>query len=103
MSLDKENIESTEIEYCGLCLTCMYAPSCFNRIKSKDPILFCEEFDLYTNPDLLVNPVSLPEKSARDYKEDASIYTGLCINCNHREFCKLHIPEGGVWHCEEYE
>ena len=103
MSCDKENIESAEIEYCGLCFTCRYALSCYNRIKSNDPILFCEEFDLYPNPDLQVNPVSLPKNCANDDKQNARTYTGLCINCDHREFCKFQISEGGVWHCEEYE
>jgi len=103
MSPDNENIESTEIEYSGLCMTCRYAPSCFKSNKSKDPILFCEEFDLYPNPDLQVNPVLLPETSTHDDKQNARIYTGLCVNCDNREFCKSNIPEGGIWHCEEYE
>ena len=103
MSTDKENIESTEIEYSGLCLTCSYASSCYNRIKSSDPILFCGEFDLYPNPDLQVNPVSLPQNSDPDDNQNDRAYTGLCINCDHREFCKLYKPDGGVWHCEYYE
>ncbi len=45
MSPDKDNIESTEIEYSGLCSTCMHAPSCFNLMRSKDPILFCKEYE----------------------------------------------------------
>jgi hypothetical protein len=28
---------------------------------------------------------------------------GLCMNCAYRETCLYPKPEGGVWHCEEYE
>lgn len=27
---------------------------------------------------------------------------GLCTNCELRLVCAFPIPEGGVWHCEEY-
>ena len=103
MSTEKENIQSTEIEYRGLCFTCRHAPHCFNRIKSKCIILFCEEFDSYQVSDYQANPVSFPTKNNSGNKQDNCIYTGLCINCAHKEVCKLQKPEGGIWHCEEYE
>lgn len=28
--------------------------------------------------------------------------TGLCMNCDNRFTCAFPVPEGGVWHCEEY-
>jgi hypothetical protein len=28
---------------------------------------------------------------------------GLCAHCDKRETCTLPKPEGGVWHCDEYE
>ena len=100
---EKVNIQSTDVEYSGLCLTCRYAPNCVNRIKSPVPILFCEEFDIFSNPDLHQNPISLTKSNDPVANESARAYTGLCVNCDHRESCKLHAPEGGVWHCEEYE
>jgi len=103
MLLEKENIKSSEIEYSGPCLTCKYASGCYKRINSLVPILFCEDYDLYPNPDLQVNSVSLHKNSVPDDKQNARTYTGLCIDCDQREFCKYHKPEGGVWHCEEYE
>jgi hypothetical protein len=30
-------------------------------------------------------------------------FKGLCVNCKYRETCLYPKPEGGVWHCEEYE
>ncbi len=28
---------------------------------------------------------------------------GLCMNCENRFSCTFPVPEGGVWHCEEYK
>jgi len=30
-------------------------------------------------------------------------YTGLCVNCIHRDTCTFPKCEGGRTHCEEYE
>ena len=30
-------------------------------------------------------------------------YTGLCINCDKREECKIRNNEPVIWHCEEYQ
>lgn len=100
---DKENIKSTEIEYSGLCSTCMYAPDCFNLMRSKDAILFCEEFDIYPDPGLQINSESLSKNCPVSNEDNDHKYIGLCINCEHRETCTTPVSEGGVWHCEEYE
>lgn len=34
---------------------------------------------------------------------DVNEYTGLCVNCNKRTFCRFCNQPGGVWYCEEYE
>ncbi|MHC4942009.1 MAG: hypothetical protein ACYTG7_03225 [Planctomycetota bacterium] len=36
-------------------------------------------------------------------EKEAEGFKGLCMNCAHREICLYPKPEGGVWHCEEYE
>ena len=30
-------------------------------------------------------------------------YTGICVNCIHRDTCTFPKSEGGRTHCEEYE
>jgi hypothetical protein len=35
--------------------------------------------------------------------DSPSIHRGLCVNCDLRETCAFHKPEGGVWFCEEYQ
>jgi hypothetical protein len=38
-----------------------------------------------------------------DPPEGVEVYKGLCANCEKRQTCTLQRPEGGVWHCDEYE
>ena len=41
---------SEVIEYSGLCKTCVHAATCGYRLRSKDPIIECDEFDIYSPP-----------------------------------------------------
>jgi hypothetical protein len=31
------------------------------------------------------------------------MFLGLCRNCENRRTCAFPKPEGGIWHCEEYQ
>lgn len=42
----------------------------------------------------------LPTRSGRHLHLDRT--KGLCMNCELRLECAFPVPEGGVWHCEEY-
>ena len=38
-----------------------------------------------------------------DIIEDTKVkYTGLCVNCDNREDCKIRNSDYVIWHCEEY-
>ncbi len=41
---------SDDTEYAGLCKTCVHAAACGYRIRSNDPIIECDEFEIYTPP-----------------------------------------------------
>jgi hypothetical protein len=90
----------------GLCMTCNNAPTCFFR-ASRGPALFCELFDDYVPP-VSQTPrtfASMPQDTslvASTTGEDATQYTGLCMNCDQRHTCRHPKPAGGVWHCENY-
>lgn len=84
-----------------LCTTCNHYQICSVRKDRRRPIWFCEEFDNYVpvkeveiSPDL--------EPSFKEAKKETQKFTGLCMNCENREHCKLPKPNGGIWHCEEY-
>lgn len=92
-------------EYRDLCVTCNNFQICTSRKDFRRPVLFCEEFDDYVPPassQETSTPSESPIKSKTEEK-DYSLYTGLCVNCAHRESCTYLKPEGGIWHCEEYE
>ena len=77
-------------EQTDLCSTCIHAPVCKHRDECKGRKTRCEEF----------LPVSLLKEKQR---EENPSKMGLCMNCKHRDYCAFPKPEGGVWHCEEYE
>ncbi len=85
----------------GLCLTCNNAPGCYYHAR-RGPALFCELFDDFV--DLTARVVGLPASPTTPPAASASpAVAGLCSNCEHRQTCTHLHPEGGVWHCEDYE
>jgi len=91
------------MEYLSLCSSCKNAGDCIFQKDLQKPALYCEEFEI---------DISLPVKIAReekvsptipvDPKGDSGKFIGLCSNCDNRRTCAFPIPEGGIWHCEEY-
>lgn len=90
----------------GLCETCNNSPSCFHHAR-RGPALFCEMFDDYVAPDVILagratgsaaRPFSVRHADQTPVRE-----AGLCVNCEHVSRCGHAKAEGGVWHCEDYE
>jgi hypothetical protein len=88
----------------GLCGTCRNAPTCMYLRNSSKPILHCEEFEEFPC-DADNNPMEAKMSLVRSEgnPQEKSKYFGLCANCKHRDTCTFPKPQGGVWHCEEYE
>lgn len=82
-----------------LCSTCKHTEACGGRSTPERPIFFCELFEVLPLPPTLT-PAAAPEPVDRPV---ASEYKGLCVNCEARTTCTASRPEGGVWHCEEYQ
>ncbi len=81
----------------GLCSTCNNAASCFYRAQ-RGPALYCELFDNF-----VADPPDDPPARPRPATNVTNGYTGLCMNCENRTTCRHPKPEGGIWHCENYE
>jgi len=69
--------------------------------------MYCEEFDTDDQPG---DRPGLERSGKRETPEVAPrlsavkpLRRGLCVNCKHEATCTFARPEGGVWHCEEYE
>lgn len=94
---------SAEKLFVGLCATCNNAESCVYRKRRGTDAIYCETFDGYAPPNGVrakgVPPVTVTTPETAESGE----FKGLCVNCAHRDTCKLPRPKGGVWHCEEYE
>ena len=92
----------------GLCSCCKGASTCTYPKTPGHSILECDEFDGILAPPLgLVHPANVasvnPNHQANPRGSDLKEYRGLCSNCEQRSTCTYPKPEGGVWHCEEYE
>lgn len=82
----------------NICTSCKNAESCIFLKNAKSPILHCEEFEL------VPTQISQKQDKIEEIKEEISSteYTGLCINCAHREECDVRHITSVIWHCEEY-
>ena len=96
---------SENIRYLGLCLTCENALACTFARDPNKPVFYCEEFEIEKTsfikpPGKKQLPATGPA-AAND--KDSTKFIGLCSDCENRRTCAFPKPEGGVWHCEEYQ
>jgi hypothetical protein len=102
-STEIKRIAMVEVkEYRGLCSVCKNASTCTYRKDPWHPIWECDEFECESIQVSVFPPIDSPFKSDTEHKSSRK-YAGLCVNCENRETCTYRKPEGGVWHCEEYE
>ena len=78
----------------SICSSCRHEASCTFINHSNEPILMCEEFELESVAKKIIAETRVVEH--------VNGFTGLCLNCDNREFCKLRNAESVIWHCEEY-
>ena len=103
VSVEVRKIGTEEVrEYGGLCSTCVNASTCDYRRTPLQPVWTCCDFTPELVPVNIVPRTVSPLKSIAEGENPAK-HAGLCVNCEHRETCTFPRPEGGVWHCEEYE
>ncbi len=80
-----------------LCSNCKNAPTCTFPKDPGRPSLYCEEFEIEELPlKKIVWTPPIDSKEAAEFK-------GLCSDCENRKTCGFPKPEGGIWHCEEYQ
>ena len=89
----------------SLCSNCKNAASCTFPKDRQKPSMYCEEYELDVCPPAKIagteKPILATPVKMKD--EDSGKFIGLCRNCNNRKTCVFPKPEGGVWHCEEYQ
>jgi len=93
------------MEYRSLCFNCSNAADCTFQKDRQKPSLYCEEFEIATCPSVKTTRKDRsPQTSSIDTEDDDSgKLIGLCSNCGNRRTCTFPNPEGGIWHCEEYQ
>lgn len=105
-SSSKEESQYDKFDDLGICTTCNSLGSCSLRSNRRQKIVHCEEFDdRNESNEPPQSPVegSEPEEDQLEQEPVNSRLRGLCVNCARASECTFPRPEGGVWHCEEYE
>jgi hypothetical protein len=96
---------SDDVECRDLCSTCKHGPDCTFPRDPQRPAFYCEEFEIETVPKRGANEGG-QQQSRGSHLVDAgpsARLAGLCSDCENRRTCVFPKPEGGVWHCEEYQ
>lgn len=101
-TLPRDPSNLTGSVYRGLCSTCKNASECTYPRDPKRPVLQCEEFEGVTKISEKSSRTNISLVKKRAPKTDEAV-NGLCKLCEKRLTCTFPKPEGGVWHCEEYE
>jgi hypothetical protein len=89
-------------DYGGLCHTCNHAGVCTFPRREGQPVLSCDEFEGASN-------VAVPTAAVQRFDNPVAVVAdrqscpGLCGICARRETCTFPKPDGGVWHCDEFE
>jgi len=90
--------------YNSLCSTCKHASTCTFPRDPKRPAFYCEEFEIESAPTGKTAAEDTPQSTASFITaKDSAGLMGLCSDCENRQSCGFLRPEGGVWHCEEYQ
>ena len=92
-------------KYLDLCSTCKNAADCTFPKNRQKPSLYCEEFEIDISPSQkIAGKEKLLQTASVDGEDrDSGEFIGLCGNCDNRRTCTFPKPEGGIWHCEEYQ
>ena len=90
--------------YPRLCCTCKHASTCTLPRDPQRPSFYCEEFEIESIPAKRKAGEDKPQPTASFVTaEESGSLIGLCRDCENHQTCAFPRPEGGVWHCEEYQ
>lgn len=95
--IPRESLDKT-FNRSGLCAYCNRKFGC---VLSNDYglVFDCEDYDPSDCDVPVITFSTLALSSDSDEWDDDS---GLCHNCQKRDFCQLKKINGGVWHCVEF-
>ena len=97
---------SSDTVFRGICSRCASAPGCTLPRDASRPIETCDDFAEPGGPARRAErerPDGPPAPQRSTAPEIAEALMGLCRTCVHALDCQFVKPEGGVWHCEEFE
>ena len=91
--------------YPTLCSSCKHASTCTFPRDPQRPLFYCEEFEIEMTPHTQTAGDDKGRPMIPDIAEikGTTQFVGLCCDCENRQNCIFPKPEGGIWHCQEYQ
>ena len=91
----------------NLCSICFHQKKCEVEGKTGGLVTKCDDFKLDLTAVRKLNPFAdvgtgNPDEGCSANSEPAGRSMGLCLFCSKRKMCQLPRPEGGIWHCEDF-
>jgi hypothetical protein len=91
--------------YPTLCSSCKHASTCTFPKDPERPSFYCEEFEIEVTPQMQTGVSEKQHPMIPEISElkGTTQFVGLCCDCENRQNCIFPKPEGGIWHCQEYQ
>ena len=87
------------MEEFSLCLQCTLLLVCDRTKEQNKKVYYCEDFQKSNNSSASNEIIKSYDKTQINKK---NMKNGLCRICQNREICNIKIPEGGLWHCDNF-
>ena len=88
-----------------LCVHCRHVSICSRYKYQNQEVWHCEEFSDIRLLQTEINKTSSINKSSPEsniLETESNRLKGLCKICQNRDVCIIPIPEGGIWHCDNF-
>ena len=83
----------------SLCLQCVYLMTCDRAKEQNNKVYFCKDFQKSEHS---LKTQAAKKSHNKNQTNKNNMKNGLCRICQNRDVCKIEIPEGGLWHCENF-
>lgn len=82
----------------SLCKSCKFVLTCDRALEQNKKVYYCENYQPSINSDLPKKNLNLKNNNCNKN----NMKNGLCRICENRDVCQVQIPNGGLWHCENF-
>jgi hypothetical protein len=87
------------MEEYSLCKLCARLLVCDRAKEQNQKVYYCEDFQKSENASERHKTIGTDNNPKHRVN---NMQNGLCRICENRDICNIQIPNGGLWHCENF-